>query len=90
MALIIDMDMPNSCWKCEVEHLVKGCPCFLGYAEASDYCSARHKDCPLKSADDMVVEIEARLRHLDWRQKAVTDIADIIHKYIKGQNNGNS
>ena len=42
---------------------------------------------PRERIEQMVAEIEARLRHLDWRQKAVTDIADIIHKYTKEQNN---
>ena len=57
MAVIdTSMDMPISCDICpnyqgENSHCLKGC--FIPY-RMFDVCDARHKDCPLKSADDMI------------------------------------
>ena len=44
----IDMEMPATCWSCKLEMFTKGCPCNLGYADASNYKMSRHMNCPLK------------------------------------------
>ena len=64
MAVIdTSMDMPRSCDVCpnyqgENSYCLKGC--FIPY-KMFDMGDVRHKDCPLKSADEMIAEIKEDL-----------------------------
>ena len=75
MAVIItDMDMPKRCVECPM------------HENSNDYCKFRHdfscfvrakNACPLKSADEMIKEIEEYNNPLIGKNV----VLDIIHKY---------
>lgn len=83
MAVIItNMDMPKNCYDCDL-HNYHECNLTTESIE-EDYCwngDRREKHCPLKSADKMIEEINNKIKELDWTQKIVGEISDIIHKY---------
>ncbi len=99
MAVIIDMDMPKVCWDCSMFK--------LGTYRKLHHCNAldrdmyfdngeakrfRLKDCPLRSADEMVAEIRGLQCYGDgsypMNKNVYVDgkkVLDIIHKYTKEQ-----
>ena len=92
MAVIItDMDMPLTCEKCEYPKCVLYKTSWYTVGNDSlNYTTERYRDCPLKSTDGMIAEIE----HMVFRPYEGRDMLDrndvinIIHKYCdKEQNN---
>lgn len=65
MAVIIDMDMPKSCLDCKLYFGTK-CPITNKRVSKNVLNNTLHKDCPLKSADEMIEEIEHRKEALDY------------------------
>lgn len=88
MALIItDMDVPANCYECELNNY-HFCNVTGDEIENDWQDCTKPDDCPLKSADEMIEEINNKIKELDWTQKIVGEISDIIHKYCdKEQNN---
>lgn len=95
MAVIdISMDMPKSCdicpkrWKCELDILVKS---YFPYNVVKDeYTNKRHKDCPLKSTDEMIAEIKGNFdKHgiVSLYNKGINDTLKVVRKYCDKENN---
>ena len=94
MAVIItNMDMPRSCDSCK----------FSNYHDGDDYCelfkilngcSWRAKDvkwnenCPLKSTDEMIAELETKVftDAYDGQFVGIEDVKRVINKYCKETN----
>ena len=89
MAVIIDMDMPKAC--CTQIEVIPGY-CTSVFCKLYECCpnkdiynaNTKPKDCPCKSADEMIKEIEQI--HKDWFKEydsatAYTKISEFIHKY---------
>lgn len=83
MAVIItDMDMPKGCWGCKYMKAYdpETDKCMLlgtKFDDRLDLLTSRLKDCPLKSADKMIKEIEEYNNPLIGKNV----VLDIIHKY---------
>jgi hypothetical protein len=86
MAVIItNMDMPKSCKECNLTYLDSGDDAYFGSTERRcvidgsciDGISERAYDCPLKSTDEIIKEIE------DYKimQNPTGYILNVIHKY---------
>ena len=87
MAVIItNMDMPKSCYDCWLKRSCKN-------AHVNGWlCNRRDDDCPLKSTDEMITQIEncSETYVAGWdgkRSKTAKemkqDILEIIHKYCE-------
>ena len=96
--LLIDMDMPESCEVCK----------FSSYHDGDDYCDLYkllhgctwrakdakwNEDCPLRSVDDMVAEIEGleirgNARDVAFCKRGLEVAVDIIRKYTKENTDG--
>lgn len=81
MAVIItDMDMPKSCGNCRFITARNGCIAnekaqIISFREVSD-------DCPLKSADEMIAEMECVLDYWDMNNNtAIKGLKQVINKY---------
>ena len=86
MAVIdTSMDMPKSCdicpkrWKCELDILIKS---YFPYNVVKDeYTSKRHKECPLKSADNYVSkEVARRIIDSPRSKQQMLNILDSLPK----------
>lgn len=56
--IVTGMDMPDNCFDCKVEGLLRNCPCKMGYYSASDYRDSRCPDCPIISVDSVIEQME--------------------------------
>ena len=84
MAIIItDMDMPKSCDECPISRYqeLHDCPILRMYS--TKHSEKRLDDCPLKSVDDMVVEIGDVYVGYRHAYEVKHDIMQIIDKYTK-------
>lgn len=96
MAVIIaDMNMPGGCWRCnfmrakdpETDYCV-----LTGneFDDRLDLLTTKQKDCPLKSTDEMIAEIELQVftDAYDGQFVGIEDVKQVINKYCKGDTNG--
>lgn len=79
-----DIDLPNNCVECEEKGIRGGCRLiFSGCANCG-----RHPNCPLKSTDKLIEEINI-IGSTGWLDISTEEMIDIIHKYTdKEQENG--
>lgn len=80
MAVIIDMDMPINCVDCDRRYIRGLLDCKLIFSGCAN--CGRHPNCPLKSTDEMIEEIE------DYKimQNPTGYILNVIHKYCGKEN----
>ena len=75
------MDMPKSCYECrfsEPAYSGNRCDNMVGHTYG-EILTDRVKNCPLKSADEMIAEIEETyINNCDFNYQTAIDI---IHKY---------
>lgn len=93
MAVIINnMDMPKGCWTCnfmrakdpETDY------CVLSrhdFDDRIDLLTTRQKDCPLKSADEMIAELESEVftDAYDGQFVGIEDVKRVINRLKKEQ-----
>ena len=99
MAIILKIDKPKSCADCILTY-AKVCPLTNNSVVNDIINNTLSKDCPLRSADEMIAEIsvcktenEMRIAERDYKSRLwisgiFSEIVGIIHKYCdKEQNN---
>ena len=72
MAVIItNMDMPETCWKCLLYDGENGICKYLGfkYIGVADPSVERESDCPLKSLDDAIDDIQTNINSMKENAK---------------------
>ena len=84
MAVILtNMDIPVNCWECDLNN---GHFCDITSNSIEDFMNVeeREKECPLKSTDEMIAEIE-KLRGCSCNNSdgIIDDVVDIIEEYCK-------
>ena len=88
MAVIIDMDMPSRCDECP---FVTNSECPIIGIDVEEEMGSRDINCPLKSTDEMIAEIEQLKVWNDGETVIKYGSLTIIHKYCdKEQKYGNN
>ena len=80
MAVIIDIDMPINCYECDRRYIRQLIDCQLIFRGCAN--CGRHPSCPLRSADEMLKEINDYKIMVHPTQY----ILSVIHKYIDKEN----
>lgn len=94
MAIIIpDMAMPKSCEDCPFSSCkgrLNGFYCDVTTFDVDIESKERDTDCPLKSTDEMIAEIELQVftDAYDGQFVGIEDVKQVINKYCKGDTNG--
>lgn len=97
MAVIdTSMKFPSDCWECEnrinetSNDYGSWCECCRTGTKINLLLHEKPSDCPLKSTDEMIAEIEEKIHKDPWmnhtrterdRNEAFLECLDIIHKY---------
>ena len=90
MAIILKIDKPKSCAECILTY-AKVCPLTNNSVVKNIINNTLSKDCPLRSADEMIAEIKGYCDEFGWHDGDLSDLSDdflsIIHKYCGEKEN---
>lgn len=76
--VVIDMAMPKRCFECKLK--LNGTCAYLIKSTGGANSKERLAECPLRSADEMIAEIE-KMGTTGWLDVSTKEIIGVVHKY---------